>query len=922
MPAIFEEDKEYIINAKKNGYFEDALTRCATAFEQYPEHIAELYFLRGEVYYARNTTEDGALALADFQQAFEHGESHAELYLKRASIYMRSGEYPKALNNFDQAIALTPSVFAYQQRAVLYRDAEQYTLAHQDLRQALQLESNNPFTWFDIATLHYIQSQFFQAQHLLNEKVLPLAEHHRKRAILSTKADNLHAAMTEKKQQWLEQFNEPGDSKNAEQQTVALFKAVAVNKSTQVRQLLQHVPITSKDVMDNSLLHICAQYGYSDLLFELAGKGLSFDECNRIGQTPLFVAITYEQLQTVTQLLHRGADKKQLWQQQTILQYAVMRGCRAIAAVLLKDETLVAESGGLPGVLAVAIQYHQQPLIEQLLDEQPVLSSASYGKEPLLSIAVKTGSLELVFVWLRYQILLPEQESALTAALAYAKKLNKDDIAGILTNQRGAHRNLIQRGQKQAASLLELLQQRLRAKADWPYDIQAVWEALITTIGRILPDMGMIELGGGKPQFIWSWLCQAQDEEALTSLGQCLADAVYQRRDAIIIYQKNIILKDTVTLEPSLLQHALAEGFAAYHQPKPPLLAADEEKSAEPPLPEMPVHIQLFCNHFETLFMQIYYTSWAFFKGELEYVSDKTDQAVGMMKQVSQQINSISVPGVPVNIPVATIGSAAAAIFHYVRNQMREERARLMVELFSQQTPLEQAIFIHQAAFAVAVKYSGQIEHLEASSKGVEQFAEMMVKRVVHYISSRESHRYEKDAQFLYRIKRELASWCGQYLPYQEKRAKALDALFFDAILQTTKINRELECTRLRTQTLAQDEWTARGIIDNTAIITSDGRRYVSNEAIASEHPAKYGYCLGTEQEARRRSLVLLSTSEDPRWQGRFMPLFAHAELSVSSAPKQLVRFSQPPQQEEWQQPMGRSPTVSATTFLPKLRKP
>lgn len=92
----------------ETGEYEEAIVAFTAAIEIDPKN-AEAYASRGQAYILSGETEENlSLALADYEQALELDETNAEIYyLAIADVYIRQGDYDKALEILNEGMEKT-----------------------------------------------------------------------------------------------------------------------------------------------------------------------------------------------------------------------------------------------------------------------------------------------------------------------------------------------------------------------------------------------------------------------------------------------------------------------------------------------------------------------------------------------------------------------------------------------------------------------------------------------------------------------------------------------------------------------------------------------------------------------------------------------------------------------------------------------
>jgi ankyrin repeat protein len=76
-----------------------------------------------------------------------------------------------------------------------------------------------------------------------------------------------------------------------------------------VKKILKKENLEGKDAEGNTVLHIAAQYNYSDCVDHFLKQGADKEARNNLGMTPLHVAINYGSYRCASFLLSNGSDK-------------------------------------------------------------------------------------------------------------------------------------------------------------------------------------------------------------------------------------------------------------------------------------------------------------------------------------------------------------------------------------------------------------------------------------------------------------------------------------------------------------------------------------------------------------------------------------------------------------------------------------
>jgi tetratricopeptide (TPR) repeat protein len=89
--------------------------------------------------------------MADYSRLLKMGMQTVDIYLGRADVYMRKGEYDRALNEDGEALKLDPSSsFAYTGRSLAYWLKGMPDAAISDVRRAIQLNPDDSEAYFHL----------------------------------------------------------------------------------------------------------------------------------------------------------------------------------------------------------------------------------------------------------------------------------------------------------------------------------------------------------------------------------------------------------------------------------------------------------------------------------------------------------------------------------------------------------------------------------------------------------------------------------------------------------------------------------------------------------------------------------------------------------------------------------------------------
>jgi tetratricopeptide (TPR) repeat protein len=147
--ALVEVGQEYV----ETGWFEKAFDAITSAKQLYPELIfdphreierlatASSYVWRGKRFYS---SDDFELAIDSFNQAIELDPTVFEAYKGRADAHYVQGNYQLAIADYTSVLAAeSDSATLYHRRGSAYYRMEDYAAAIVDFQHAISLEPNN-----------------------------------------------------------------------------------------------------------------------------------------------------------------------------------------------------------------------------------------------------------------------------------------------------------------------------------------------------------------------------------------------------------------------------------------------------------------------------------------------------------------------------------------------------------------------------------------------------------------------------------------------------------------------------------------------------------------------------------------------------------------------------------------------------------
>jgi tetratricopeptide (TPR) repeat protein len=152
----------------------DAARVLTDLINTWPEH-QEAYLSRAYIYYQK---EFNQLAIADLNHLIESPDSDtraifyrvdpaggsqmqitslasmkSSLFKTRGELYQRTGQFEKAMLDFNKALLLEESVENYVSRGLLFQEQGQKNQAIGDFKSALKIDEKSPLAWYNLALL-------------------------------------------------------------------------------------------------------------------------------------------------------------------------------------------------------------------------------------------------------------------------------------------------------------------------------------------------------------------------------------------------------------------------------------------------------------------------------------------------------------------------------------------------------------------------------------------------------------------------------------------------------------------------------------------------------------------------------------------------------------------------------------------------
>lgn len=820
-------------------------------------------------------------AALDNAVAEQNTLEQAKAYLERGSLLHRDGFLKDAALSFTNAIKLDAddevTATALRKRARLCRIIPHLGEALPDLEKALKKISKLSKEYVEIlreygkaliAAKRYQEGIDFlkQAQalspdeNIRSELIVAITK------ILPTITDDVEML---KVYAGAGLFIKEIDKIMEESGRLSLWLEAARLGSLELVKYLAH-EVEDKKVEDkekNNALHYAAMEGHVSLISFLC-QFIDINSKNNKQLTPLFKAARTGKTQVALELLRKGA--KEAIDDTNVLFETIAAGQGCVLEELLDySPSLLPACCEIGALFLKAIETRQLPILRILLNRFPGEVNQAYKQKFFLQYAVEGKFEEAVHLLARN----PLNIEVLKKAIESAKRTSFKEI-DYLNNQLALGVKL--RDRVLFSRLLEIIKKLPEWKNFKGEEIEEqegrVRKALLGEDSFV----GALDELLSDAQFLKTYTFQDDNpEQQIEKWGELLSEALVEKKADIFIAHKKIlnkgkkidydqlkiIIKNTLTFIPP----ARVDSLLSDNQPEALTTDILEEVLDEKSI--------AFCRRFEIQFDK----AFGYFRamsggayGDLASAPTATDKALNTGKEVaSRLLPTVSIPTPLMNIPIP-LGTISAGIFdlvNYFRHKYHEAKVRRMTDLFSAVTPYERAYLIRYVAEQLVDKYSNQIQHLMPGSDGVEKLADCAVARAVEYIISESDHQIAKKASRFWNAYIKVKSWVlDKEIPRQRAEKKALSDIFIDGIIHvTTQFPTDHERLATINGLTQSDNWDARGIFENTGIVTEDGERYAHPNAKIQE----YGYCKGIQQEAKNRGLTLGPNSKQKWGEGR-----------------------------------------------------
>ncbi len=775
----------------------------------------------------------------------------AEAYKERGLLYLDTDKVRyghKASESFSQAILLKaePAVTAFclRKRAALYLADGQTEVGIQDLSEACKWVSDNPQAWFEYGEALIGLSQYEKAIEPLKKALTLKPDSYKTQTLLkdAIAQGKLSTDAVQNIQALLEVGRTLAEINDQLQESEALplwLKAAQLGDRALMTYLASQLDTQLQDEAGNTALHYAARLGHVHLL-DLLKHYLDLNKGNKAGLTPLLVAVQNGKTAMAEALIGAGASSKGA----LVMAVETGQGCvlEALHSLQLSDTQPMA-------LLKKAIESKQLPMLKMLLQYYPEALNGIEG-EILLNTAIRIQFEAGMHYLIDRGVDLKQTTETVTMQFA-------PSYQAAIANARAQRQRL----EQQRISLEQGLLQNLQA------------------------DFPLLKDADNRKEFLEALNEVLFPKTLNETLSRFLAENLIQHKPQVIESRKLFVDK----FKAGALKKAFSTLIDAWQQPS---------IAAEPPQALLTDGLSqvstAFCERFEKQLDEAYGYFRAVASGEL--ISAQDQKHLNEARGIAMVLPNVTVQGM--TVPTSLLALGALELAGYLRQSYCRQKAERMTQIFKAVTPYERTHFIRYTAEQLADKYTPQIHHLMPSSEGVELFADCAAARVIEYITSSEQHQIAFEPSFFSNLVRSAKSWMtGKEIPPEQREQKNLYQLFIDGIVRvSSKFPKDKERLKTINHLTLTDNWNAKGIFENTGIITLDQQRYA--------HPnvdvERYGYCKGITKEAEHRALTLKQKNGLPWGQGRAWEVVEQNQrLEPLPGPRMLTDFERQTQTSE-----------------------
>ncbi len=650
-----------------------------------------------------------------------------------------------------------------------------------------------------------------------------------------------------------------------------LLEAVKTGSLKLVKLVLSSGLTRKIDADGNNALHYAAMFGHVDLLDEFLD--IRIDDPNSKSETPIFLAVKNGRVKMVESLLLRGASAGDT--RNNIVYEAIRAGQGCLLEELHKTKEnayteLAAICGGAGAFILHAIDSNAIPILKTLLKLHPEAINAPFQDQPLLFHAIESC----------------RKNPNINAQLVIQALIEAG--ANLILNGERASR--VAERLDAPASVKNYLENKIREKETAEGNFKTNTLRFHDECIRLLNTQAPKKLGPSG----------SEGRQKLLSIIQDLIrnDTLLIKQFQIGHYDNNLfksledVLKNKATINrvETEIKKADDKKYArikrfleiAAENLIAPLVndrkeikedssidSFETKQGLESSAQHLTPNMVNFCERFERQFDDAYCYFRGVASGELTSVADARVREAVRAGQVAavEHLPSLGIP-TPVggvSAPIGGILAVAAEVALYFRQRYNRKQAERMNNIFKAVTPYERAHFVRYTAERLAFKYRVQIEHLNPGSEGVERFADCCVARVIQYIIESDKNTTLSEENQCSIMIRTAKSWLfNKEIPSELREQKSLyDTFVHGLIAVTSSFDKDFERLQTINGLTSADDWRAKGIFENTGILTDSQERY-AHENVNLE---RYGYCLGTKEEAAKRLLSLINPKTKLPWE-------------------------------------------------------
>lgn len=266
--------------------------------------------------------------------------------------------------------------------------------------------------------------------------------------------------------------------------------------------------------------------------------------------------------------------------------------------------------------------------------------------------------------------------------------------------------------------------------------------------------------------------------------------------------------------------------------------------------------------------------------GELIQPADNVDRLADMAKKAAGILPNLKISpaalGIPIPLSFDFPSSAAAAavidICLFMRDKNQQNRATRVQNFFSGTTLRDRTDRIYHCATSIAEQFQTQIEILNISE--IPYLAALSIARLFKYMVESDNNTQIEAPSLIGSLFRKLSSYIVNVRAEPEAIQMALARVANEAIPVKENLvmyrNQSELCKLLLASEyrdpLGKDpdkQWTAKGIFEHTGICFTENNRMVYY-AEDGQNVGKYGYTLGTKEEALHRRMQPVNFQETP----------------------------------------------------------